>query len=141
MLELTLQNVMNLVFLFSTSFLLISHPLVLWFHYFQVKLLNSQSTAEQIAEVNDLRMFVDLMKRMLKLNASTRITPCQVVKHQLFSWHQISDKHSAAASSHQPVLHQPIHPPRQNKLSDTQSQVRNDMARKRAEDEKQRGIW
>lgn len=116
--------------------------------YFQFRHLCHQSAADTLADMNDQRMFVNLMKGMLQLDATWRLKPRQVMQHPFF--HQRSDNFKAA-SSHRPVLHYPAHPTWQNippihhqlnphpsNNSHTQSQVSSEMKRNRVEDDVQR---
>lgn len=56
---------------------------------FQIRTISSKNSADKVAELNDLRIFVDMLKRMLHLDASERITPHQVLKHHFISMRHI----------------------------------------------------
>ncbi|KAL7383886.1 hypothetical protein ABVT39_020006 [Epinephelus coioides] len=62
-----------------------------------IRTISSKNSADKVAELNDLRIFVDMLKRMLHLDASERITPHQVLKHHFISMcHIINMKANSA---------------------------------------------
>ncbi|XP_047198321.1 filaggrin-like [Hippoglossus stenolepis] len=54
-------------------------------HLVDVRPINTHNSADRIAEISDVYMFVDMLKGMLQLDPNTRATPCQVLEHKFIS--------------------------------------------------------
>lgn len=52
---------------------------------FQIRVINPENSADKVAEMRDLLMFVDMLKGMLELDATKRITPRQALEHPFIS--------------------------------------------------------
>ncbi|XP_044027491.1 homeodomain-interacting protein kinase 1-like isoform X2 [Siniperca chuatsi] len=60
-------------------------------HVWHTWVSNPENAADKVGEMVDLLMFVDMLKGMLQLDATKRITPSQVLEHQFTSMcHMIS---------------------------------------------------
>ncbi|XP_035474255.1 homeodomain-interacting protein kinase 1-like isoform X1 [Scophthalmus maximus] len=58
-------------------------------NFLNLRVINRRNYQDKIAETRDVEMFVDMLKGMLKLDASKRITPRQVLQHRFTSMHHI----------------------------------------------------
>ncbi|XP_062256508.1 dual specificity tyrosine-phosphorylation-regulated kinase mbk-1-like [Platichthys flesus] len=59
-------------------------------HLVDVQPINSHNSADRVAEISDVNMFVDMLKAMLQLNPNTRATPYELLEHKFISMHHIA---------------------------------------------------
>lgn len=53
----------------------------------KVRPVNHYNHADKVVKTADQLMFVDLLKKMLQLDAAQRIAPCQVLEHDFITCH------------------------------------------------------
>ncbi|CAB1431028.1 unnamed protein product [Pleuronectes platessa] len=59
-------------------------------HLVDVQPIKTHNSADRVAEMSDVNMFVDMLKAMLQLDPNTRATPCEVLEHKFISMHHIA---------------------------------------------------
>ncbi|XP_069393733.1 homeodomain-interacting protein kinase 3-like isoform X1 [Paralichthys olivaceus] len=55
-----------------------------------IRPINTQNSADKVAETADVHMFVDMLKGMLQLDPKRRITPLQVLEHKFINMRHIA---------------------------------------------------